>query len=143
GKRIAVRESTVTAPVNSAAAAFPFDSQNFVRLELFDNRGSLLSQNFYWPAVPPATVLAAHSRRISPDKVTVEITNHGRAIALLIRLTLRRAGGSRVLPSYFSDNYFELLPGEQREIVIEGPTLGNLEVTASASNAPILTAPVE
>ena len=40
---------------------------------------------------------------------------------------LNAADGSRILPAYYSDNYFSLLTGESREIEIDYP--------ASASQA--------
>jgi hypothetical protein len=52
--------------------------------------------------------------------VTVRITNPGATPALAVHLTLRdNITKKRVLPAYYSDNFFALLPGESREIQIE------------------------
>jgi len=52
----------------------------------------------------------------------VEVHNTGTVAALANKLTLVNASdGSRILPAYYSDNYFSLLPGEAREIEIEYP----------------------
>ena len=41
-----------------------------------------------------------------------------------MRLTLRNAKtGERILPVYYDDNYFSLLPGESREFRIETPAV--------------------
>ena len=46
----------------------------------------------------------------------------GGAVALANKLTLvNKAGGVRILPAYYSDNYVSLLPGESREVDIEYP----------------------
>lgn len=50
------------------------------------------------------------------------VSNVGRNISLLTRLRLiDRDTAGNVIPAFFSDNYFTLLPGESREIVIEIP----------------------
>jgi hypothetical protein len=41
--------------------------------------------------------------------------------ALENKLTLLDAGGTEVLPAYYSDNYLSLLPGEQRVVTISLP----------------------
>jgi exo-1,4-beta-D-glucosaminidase len=48
----------------------------------------------------------------------VRVTNRSDAIALLVRLKLVHGddGKQEVLPIFWSDNYFMLLPGEKREI---------------------------
>ena len=49
--------------------------------------------------------------------VTVKLKNAGTAPALLVKLTLKDAKtGERILPAYYSENYFSLLPGESREV---------------------------
>jgi len=50
----------------------------------------------------------------------VEVSNPGKVPALEVRLTLRDAKtGERILPAYYEDNYFSLLPGESRTMQIE------------------------
>ena len=49
----------------------------------------------------------------------VSLQNKGKSPAFFIRLKLARgAGGEEVLPVFYQDNYFTLLPGEKREIDI-------------------------
>jgi exo-1,4-beta-D-glucosaminidase len=47
----------------------------------------------------------------------VRVANPSRHLAFLVRLKVTRGtGGDEVLPVYWEDNYFELLPGERREV---------------------------
>ncbi|WP_353069933.1 glycoside hydrolase family 2 TIM barrel-domain containing protein [Tunturibacter empetritectus] len=111
---------------------------HFVKLELRDATGKLISENFYWRALPehqddlkalgslPVVTLGASViRRDAEDKVFVTVTlqNTGKDIALMTHLQLRRKrSGERVLPVYYSDNYVSLLPNETRTITIEAAT---------------------
>ena len=55
-------------------------------------------------------------------EVTVEVRNPSEVIALPIKLNLRNAvTNERILPAYFSDGYFILLPGESRRITLDYP----------------------
>ena len=52
--------------------------------------------------------------------LTVDIKNAGKNIALMTRLkVLRDRSKERVLPVYYSDNYFSLLPGETKQVILE------------------------
>jgi hypothetical protein len=107
-----------------------------VKLELRSATGELLSQNLYWLGaksssyrelgrLPAADVSASADSTRSGDTihVRVQLQNRGNAVALENKLTLLdAAGGARILPAYFSDNYVSLLPGESREIEIEYPS---------------------
>jgi hypothetical protein len=54
---------------------------------------------------------------------------------LAIRLTLRDKAGQRILPVYYDDNFFSLLPGESRTVHVETRTADkDLHVTASGWN---------
>ena len=102
-------------------------------LELRDSNGALLSNNFYWlagsivdyrklnrlgKAQIQATLRAAEEEKYARVKVT--LANTGTSAALQLKLTLLDAAGkARVLPAYYSDNYVSLLPGENKEIIIE------------------------
>jgi hypothetical protein len=108
---------------------WPASGTHFVRLELRSQSGQLLSENFYWharqeeqlqelSALPPAALQAGFSAE--SEHVTARIANTSATPALEVHLTLRdKATRKRVLPAYFSDNYFSLLPAESREIQID------------------------
>ena len=127
----------LTAASNACTDAFtlnwPATGTHFVRLELRDNQGKLLSQNFYWHArdehdlqqlnsLPQVAVKGKWKLRHSHGVPYVEgtIKNTGNAPAIEVRLTLRDAKtGLRILPAYYDDNYISLLPGESRNFRIE------------------------
>jgi exo-1,4-beta-D-glucosaminidase len=123
-------------------------STYFVRLSARDRAGKALSTNFYWlstqPSVldwaktqwyytpvsrhadltmlatlPPAT-LGATLTTAGDGRATVRVRNTGNALAFQVHLKLVNAStGDEYLPVYWDDNYFELLPGESREIAVE------------------------
>ena len=116
---------------------------HFVKLELFDGDDQLLSDNFYWRALPgqpddlsdleklPVATLAATIKR-DPDAsangncvLQVTLHNPGPQPALMTHLQLRRQkSGERVLPVYYSDNYLSLASGETKTVSIEAAESG-------------------
>jgi Exo-beta-D-glucosaminidase Ig-fold domain/Glycosyl hydrolases family 2/Glycosyl hydrolases family 2, sugar binding domain/Glycosyl hydrolases family 2, TIM barrel domain len=111
---------------------------HFVKLELRDAGGQVVSENFYWRALPEhqddlkalgematVTLDSRVVRRDVGDKSFLDVTLHnsGTQVALMTHLQLRRKGsGERVLPVYYSDNYLSLVPNESRTITIEAAT---------------------
>ena len=62
---------------------------------------------------------------------TVTLKNDSDVPALMLHLVARQSDGFRILPTYFSDNYLHLLPGETRTISFvlpEGINLGKIEL---------------
>jgi mannosylglycoprotein endo-beta-mannosidase len=108
----------------------------FVKLELSDASGQLLSSNFYWQHVAqdqfeglmnlPIVMLDAEaSTRAEGDKTVVTVTLHNgkNHVALLSHLQLhQKQSGRRVLPVFYSDNYISLVPGESSTVAIEAAT---------------------
>src|SRR5438094_435157 len=111
----------------------------FIRLLLQDSAGREVSRNFYWlsteddqmnwaktewyytpttrhanltalASLPPTTLETA----VTPatEGFRVNVRNSGRALAFQVRLKAADPStGNEILPVYWSDNYFELLPG--------------------------------
>jgi hypothetical protein len=113
---------------------------HFLKLDLKDAEGKLVSTNFYWRALPehpddltdlntmPMVTLDAQvqSQNLTPSRrvLTVTLHNSTKNIALMTHLQLRhKATGERVLPVFYSDNYVSLAPDETRAITIEA-TMG-------------------
>jgi mannosylglycoprotein endo-beta-mannosidase len=108
----------------------------FIKLELGDASGKLLSSNFYWQHVaqdqfeglmnlPTVTLDAETSARADGDKTVLTVTLHNNSghVALLTHLQLhQKKSGRRVLPVFYSDNYISLLPGESSTVSIEAAT---------------------
>lgn len=148
------KEQKLNAPASAETEAYdvtvPRDTVAFVKLELLDEHGTLLSSNFYWQASQPTDYrklddLAAEdvsglARVVQAgieNQMTVELVNNGAEVALMTKLTLRKTDGTRVLPAYYSDNYVSLLPGEHRTVAINYPapaSEGNLQVGLTGWN---------
>jgi len=104
----------------------------FIKLKL--RRGKkLLDDNLYWSTskngsctnldqLPHVTlpVTASKASDNQTCRLTVHISNPTPTVALMIRLKVIRANsGERVLPIFYDDNYFTLLPGENRTLAIQ------------------------
>ena len=105
----------------------------FLKLDLLDSAGTLLSTNLYWQNVaqddyrrleqmPTAnlTVTATEAQESVNTLFHVTLNNATPHVALMTHLQLhRKKDGARVLPAFASDNYISLAPGETREVTIE------------------------
>jgi exo-1,4-beta-D-glucosaminidase len=78
----------------------------------------------------PATTLSVTGTSESPAsgnqtdvaKLRVTVANTGPALAFQVHLkVIDAANGAELLPALWEDNYFELLPGERREIGVSYP----------------------
>jgi Exo-beta-D-glucosaminidase Ig-fold domain len=131
----------------------------FVRLELLDGTGKLVSDNFYWLASDSATyrqltklpksnltVTASGVRKGDSVVLRVHLHNSGTTAAVATKLILTNAtDGSRILPAYYGDNYISLLPGEVRDVEIEAPsaaTQGQPQINIRGWNTAATTIPV-
>jgi exo-1,4-beta-D-glucosaminidase len=89
----------------------------------------------------PETTLTVSPAGDAPGDaaIRVSIANTGRALAFQVHLTLLdAASGKDVVPAFWEDNYFALLPGERREISVSysrADTRAQPIVTAEAWNA--------
>ena len=99
----------------------------------------MIADNFYWVAKDAESYRALDklaSASVNSDvkaasdatvdggreKVwRVHLRNTGSDAAIALKLTLRHADGTRILPAYYSDNYLSLLPGEERTVTIQAP----------------------
>lgn len=131
------RQATLTVPASTAKTATQIQwpkltgsPVQFLKLELHDRTGKLLSENFYWHAqehqdqqalqqLAPVKLKGSVSFKRSAGQVqaTIELANPTSHLALMTHLVLRDAeSGRRILPVYASDNYVSLLPGEHKAI---------------------------
>jgi beta-mannosidase len=148
---------------------------HYVKLELKDAQGKVISDNFYWrttatvtpgaapqaantfgsggvgpggrggrsgttggaaedfsllQTLPAAEVDVMPKRHDAAGKCLIDVTidNPTKVPALQVHLQLRKQRtGERVLPVFYSDNFFSLLPGESKAVTIEADSssLGN------------------
>jgi hypothetical protein len=132
----------------------------FIKLMLRDERGEVLSENFYWYAAQKsgyqrlndmAVVNVECSARqgvgAGLSRVEVDLVNRSPGVALASEVTLRHQDGKgRVLPVYASDNFVSLLPGEKRRITLEFPRTaagGRVLVALTGWNVREITVPVQ
>ncbi len=109
----------------------------FLKLDLTDATGNLLSTNFYWRnsgsdpddltplnMLPTVALEPTIARQDNSDgtRVTVTLRNPSKAVALMAHVQLRRKGGNRILPVFYSTNYVTLTPGESWTITMDAAT---------------------
>jgi hypothetical protein len=141
GSIAAQKDIPVTAPPATAANLGPVDfpagtsTVRFLKLDLKNAAGKLLSTNFYWlgPTLDsddltdlnklPQVTLEAHVARhdlAGKTHIAVTLRNPSKDVALMVHLQLHRAkSGERVLPVFYDGNYVSLVPGESRTIAME------------------------
>ena len=135
-------ETKLTAAPDVATNLGPIDfpesvsAVRFIKLDLHDAAGRLLSTNFYWRAQPgdpddlsalnqmPMVKLTANVEMPKENvggqrRLRVLLHNPTKNIALMAHVQLRRKSGERVLPVFYSDNYVSLVPGETKSIEVE------------------------
>ena len=108
------------------------DSLSFLKLINKDENRNVLSENFYWlnknnnytglKNLPLAEMSAEVTKKNSHGKTkfTVIITNRGNTLAFMINLKIKdKISEQETLPTYWSDNYFSLLPGEIKKVTAE------------------------
>ncbi len=134
---MAVSNVAASAATDLGPISIPSDDSpvHFVKLELRDTAGHLLSDNFYWCEAKQDDLTALDSmadvalaakivRHDANGKVLLNVTlaNATAHIAVMAHLQLRnQRTNARVLPVFYSDNYVSLLPGEEKTITIEAP----------------------
>ncbi len=105
----------------------------YLKLEMKDPSGELISDNFYWLSTTndfnsfnkmQKPVLEVVAKDVESESgrtaYSVSISNDGEELALMTRLKLiDPVSGLELLPSYWSDNYLSILPGEQKSIQVE------------------------
>ncbi|UKT65934.1 glycoside hydrolase family 2 protein [Pedobacter mucosus] len=119
---------------------------HFIKLTLADQQGKQVAESFYWrskdeykgpwtmtgPAVSgfqeidglKKTTLRLIAERISlKDRIFVKakVTNAGSAISFFTALRLVDQNGESIKPAFYTDNFLNLMPGEERSIQIEIP----------------------
>jgi Exo-beta-D-glucosaminidase Ig-fold domain/Glycosyl hydrolases family 2/Glycosyl hydrolases family 2, sugar binding domain len=140
GKQSWKRSAVIDVPSASARVCFPLEppanlsAVYFIKLRL--TGGGLLSDNFYWvgrkdhdysslDTLPKVTLSASVSRTVAGNQnfLLATISNPSASVGLMIRLKLVGAqSGRRVLPAFYEDNYFSLLPGETKTVRTEVDT---------------------
>ena len=118
-----------------------------IRLTLSEGK-KILSQNEYWRSNLevksfddfnnlPETYLKVKVLKQDEGMVSFEIMNPSRAPAIGLKFNLRdQENGKIILPAYFSEGYFTMLPGEKRQIDVacDSHNFKNTEVVVEGYN---------
>jgi len=103
----------------------------FVKLELTDPARNVVADNFHWlptdksgslrdlATLPPVKLKASHAveDRDGHKAVRVTVANPTDKLAFFVHAALTNGpGGEEILPVFWEDNYFSLLPGEKRTV---------------------------
>lgn len=137
------KEERVQLGADRTAIAFPLnltplfaqEGAVLAKLEMTDEKGTLLSENTYWLAgddsqyrklndLAKVKLLASATSHAEGDETVIELklSNSSATAALATKAVLLNArSGLRILPAYFSDNYVTLLPKETRSVVVRYP----------------------
>ena len=135
---------------------------HFISMEVRDAAGRKVGSNFYWrsndkyegantvtgpcvsgfeslQSMPRAAVKSSVRMRRDNSDIFFDVTlrNTTSKIAFFNRIQLTGSDGRPVRPSFYTDNYFTLLPGESRTVTIETAADSapeNLDVTVSGWN---------
>ncbi|MDR1763415.1 MAG: discoidin domain-containing protein [Dysgonamonadaceae bacterium] len=122
---------------DQTVACFPLEfpenlsSVYFIKLMLTDKDGAIVSDNFYWRGREEGNLKSLFelpkvrlAQRTSMKKnggewlLTTTLRNDTQTPALMIRLKLTGDGEERILPAFYSENYFFLMPGEEKTVTI-------------------------
>ncbi len=147
----------------------PVDSTHFVRLEMRDRSGKIVSRNFYWipskltvfdwakteythtPAITSANMQALQTLprsqvrgtlMIQGRELRVRLENPSKTLAFQIQLMGRNADGKTIVPLLWSDDFIELMPGEHRVLAAtlpENSIVAGTTIAVSSWNANPLT----
>jgi hypothetical protein len=99
----------------------------FVKLELRNKKGILVSENLYWlsskiPAdmkelskIEPVELKVATSSEETGKEIRISfyLKNPSDKLSFSNRLVITRSNGEEVLPTFWNDNFISLFPGEQ------------------------------
>ena len=129
------------------------DQVFFLRLQISDE-DKLVDENIYWLSNKPHSYeklnelqkvkVIAEIKNTGEGKSIIKLSNPGNETAFFIRLKVMNDNDELVLPVYFTDNYLTVLPGEEKEIMLDLSTvknstaLNNLRLFIEGWNVPAL-----
>ena len=100
----------------------------FLKMKLVDDNNQVLSDNFYVCSTDegnlqelrrlPMVTLTTHVKW-EGTQATVVLKNERDTPAMMSRINLKGNDGLQILPVDYSDNYFHLMPGEQKTVIVK------------------------
>jgi hypothetical protein len=135
----------------------------FLKLEVFDEDGKLIVDNFYWrdttgdtasastpnytemqniPAAQVAYSIDTAGSDAASNYYKVNVQNQSDSVAMQVRVKASDpVTGEMILPVYYEDNYFCLLPGEVKTVNVDIEKIyfdGTPEFSISGYNVEVL-----
>lgn len=170
-ERVSHQETTVDIPADGVVTdalkmSFPdsISSVHFIKLILRDTRGKVVGNSFYWRSkdvyqgpwtmTGPATggfeainqlpkVKLRLQASCRPDGIHLTVSNPSGSLSFFTQVSLQNPRGQSVRPAYYSDNFFNLLPGESKNLTVSwdpGASLSDtLRVVVDGFNAPAVS----
>ena len=120
----------------------------FLELFVYDDTEQEVARNFYWRNVKsyqdyrrlaslPQVTPEIRYEKTGLNRYEITVINTSRNPLLMLRLKAADpATGERALPTYFSDNYLSLMPGEALTVAVETTVEGDPIFTAEGWNTP-------
>jgi len=154
-KEVAAKDATLDVPADASVKALDLPKPEalsttyFLKLQLHDAAGKLLSDNFYWLSTKPDTMdwAARNDTAYTPQKdfgdltglnalpqvkleikadhrsdagkgtVRLKVKNPSASVAFQVHSRLTKGkDGDDLVPVFWDDNYFSLLPGEEKSV---------------------------
>lgn len=156
GKQIHQQKTTIQVPANQLTSGFKaslpqnLPANYLVRLKLVDKNGKTISDNDYWknngkephflafnklPNVKLA-IKVINRKTEEKGKTYFTISNPSTTPAIAVKLNIKSQKSKEIiLPAYFSDGYFNLLPGERKKVMVDYPLQGeDVEISVDGYN---------
>jgi hypothetical protein len=102
----------------------------FLKLQLM-NGAKVVDENLYWLTNKPKSyeklndlkqvTVNASIKKSDTNHAVIKISNPGTEPAFFIRLKIMNKNDELVLPSFFTDNYFTLMPGDEKQVELDLP----------------------
>lgn len=138
GKILFKKEKQVNLPANQIVQIFETEIKTdypevcLVRLSLQDKNGKIISQNDYWETntgnyrafnhLKNAAITVKNlKKRIQGNIMAINcnLENHENSPVVNVKVNIANENNDIVLPCYISDGYFNLMPGESKNIEIK------------------------
>lgn len=147
-QKIAVKELAIDIPADGLVKDalkldFPasISAVHFIKLILKDQNGKIISDSFYWrstgkyegawtmtgPAVSgfqqindlKKVDLDVSIMKKTKSALQLKVSNPSASLAFFTQVKLQDAAGKSIRPAFYSDNFFNLLPGESKIVDID------------------------
>jgi exo-1,4-beta-D-glucosaminidase len=142
-QKVSVRVGSDTIANDVIKVKLPTDLSDvhFIRLDVYDTRGNLIADTFYWRSNDDyqgkktysgplysgfqdieklKTVTLLTKAKKDGDTYIIMLKNPSDALAFMIRVKLADPKSAKpIRPAFYTDNFFSLLPGEEKTVKIE------------------------